>query len=71
MALTKAEMRAYSERIARMVGWIARARKRLEQRHELGEIHKLTVEAEKILYSLRVASHYSACDHAGKVNERA
>ena len=71
MALTKAEMRAYSERIATMLGWIARARERLEQRHELGEIHKLTTDAENALHALRIKSHYSACDHAGKVNERA
>jgi putative IMPACT (imprinted ancient) family translation regulator len=70
VALTKAEMRAYSERVAQMMAWIARARKRLEQRSELGEIHKLTTEAENALHALRIKSHYSACDHAGSVNER-
>jgi len=62
VALTKAEMRAYSERIARMVDWIARVRKRLDQRHELGEIYNLTTEAENALHALRIKSHYSACD---------
>jgi hypothetical protein len=53
-----------------MVKWIVLARKRLEQRHECGEIHKLTTEAENALHALRIKSHYSACDHAGKANGR-
>jgi hypothetical protein len=61
-------MRAYSK--SRKDAWMARARKRLAVRTELGEIHKLTTEAENVLHALRIKSHYEACDCVGAKNDR-
>jgi hypothetical protein len=70
MALTKAEMRVYSQRIAMMLGWIARARRRLEQRQEWGRIHQLSMEAENALLALKMAAHYEAVEGAGGTTDR-
>ena len=58
MALTKSEMRAYSDRVAKMLPWISRARLRLEQRHECGNVHRLSMEAENALLALKMAAHF-------------
>jgi len=70
MPLNKAEMQAYTKRVAEMLAWMIRARRRLEKRQETGEIYQATVEAENALHSLRIKTHYASCDGVAVVNVR-